>query len=78
MIAADINRYAAHRKRATYNPREQDILRSVSVGLSNQEIAAQCSISISTVKTHLENIYRKLGVGNRTQAIARARALELI
>lgn len=63
---------------ASISPREQEILYSLSVGLSNQEIAAQYSISTSTVKTHLENIYRKLGVNNRMQAIAKAQGLRLV
>jgi hypothetical protein len=40
--------------------------------------AAQCSVSASTDKTHLENILRKVGVTSRTQAIAQARTLELV
>jgi LuxR family maltose regulon positive regulatory protein len=63
---------------ASISPREQEMLQLLSVGLSNREIAAQCSISASTVKTHLENIYRKLGVGNRMQAIAKAQALKVV
>jgi LuxR family maltose regulon positive regulatory protein len=63
---------------ASISPREQEILQSVSIGLSNQEIAARFSISVSTVKTHLENIFRKLGVNNRTQAIVQAHALGLV
>ena len=63
---------------ASISPREQEILHSLSVGFSNQEIATQYSISTSTVKTHLENIYRKLGVNNRMQAIAKAQALKLV
>jgi len=63
---------------ASISPREQEILQSVSIGLSNQEIAARFSISVSTVKTHLENIFRKLGVSNRTQAIVQAYALGLV
>jgi len=59
-------------------PREQHMLRLLSASLSNQEIAEQCSISPSTVKTHLENIYRKLGVNSRTQAVEQARMLNLV
>jgi LuxR family maltose regulon positive regulatory protein len=47
-------------------------------GLSNKEIAAQLFVSPNTVKTHLRSIYDKMRVNNRTQAIARARELELI
>ncbi len=63
---------------ASISPREQEILQSLSVGMSNREIAEEYYISSSTVKTHLENIFRKLNVGNRTQAIAQAQALGLI
>jgi len=63
---------------ASISPREQEILQSLSIGLSNQEIAEQYSISASTVKTHLENIFRKLEVNSRTQAIGQAQALGLV
>jgi len=53
------------------------VLRLVSMGLSNHEIAAQLSFAESTVKSHLKNIYRKLAVNSRTRAIAQARALKL-
>lgn len=63
---------------ASISPREQQVLRLLSAGLSNRQIAARFSISASTVKTHLENIYHKLGVSSRTQAIAQAHALKLL
>lgn len=63
---------------ASISPREQEILQSLSLGLSNRDIAQQYSISDSTVKTHLENIYRKLGVNSRVQAITQARLLNLV
>jgi len=63
---------------ASVTPREQQILRFLSAGLSNKEIAMRCSISSSTVKTHLENIYRKLDVNSRMQAVEQARILNLI
>ncbi|NJN94755.1 MAG: hypothetical protein HC875_11995 [Anaerolineales bacterium] len=46
--------------------------------LSNQEIADQLVISVSTVKRHAFNLYGKLGVKRRTQAINRARGLALL
>jgi DNA-binding NarL/FixJ family response regulator len=49
-------------------PRETQVLRLVSLGLSNQEIADPLSISIETVKEHVQNLLRKLSVGDRTQA----------
>jgi predicted ATPase/DNA-binding CsgD family transcriptional regulator len=58
--------------------REIEVLRLMSSGLSNPEIAQQFVISAGTVKTHTLNIYRKLDVRNRTEAINRARALHLL
>jgi LuxR family maltose regulon positive regulatory protein len=58
--------------------RELEVLQLIAAGLSNREIAEQLVVAISTVKTHLNNIYGKLNVSSRTQAIARARALKLI
>lgn len=49
-------------------PREQQVMRLLIGGLSNPEIATKLGISVSTVKTHLENAYFKLGVHNRVQA----------
>jgi LuxR family maltose regulon positive regulatory protein len=63
---------------ASISPREQQILQLIGAGLSNREIAEKFSISASTVKTHLENIFRKLGVSSRTQAIAQAQVLGLV
>jgi LuxR family maltose regulon positive regulatory protein len=55
--------------------RELEVLRLVAAGLTNQAIADQLFIAVSTVKSHTNSIYGKLGVRNRTQAIAHARAL---
>lgn len=49
-------------------PRETQVLRLVAMGLSNQEIADSLEISIETVKEHVQNMLRKLGLGDRTQA----------
>ena len=54
------------------------MLALIAAGEANQEIADRLFVSTSTVKTHVNNLYRKLGAHSRTQAIARARALELI
>jgi DNA-binding CsgD family transcriptional regulator len=54
------------------SPREMDVLLCLANGLSNQEIASRLVIAESTVKWHLKQIYSKLGVNSRTQAIARA------
>lgn len=58
--------------------REVEILRLVAAGLPNQEIANQLVVSLSTVKTHIAHVYSKLGAGNRTQAVVRARAMNLL
>jgi ATP/maltotriose-dependent transcriptional regulator MalT len=58
--------------------RELDVLRLLSDGRSNAEIARDLFVEQSTVKTHLIHLYRKLGVSIRTQAINRARALRLL
>lgn len=63
---------------AGFSKRELDVLLFLSHGYSNREIADQLSISDNTVKTHLKNIYSKLGVSNRTQAAAEAKLLNII
>jgi LuxR family maltose regulon positive regulatory protein len=58
--------------------RELEVLRLVDRGLSNGEIAKQLCVAPSTVKTHLENVYGKLGVRRRTQALAIVRGRGLL
>jgi DNA-binding NarL/FixJ family response regulator len=61
-----------HDRRSVERPdlteRELDVLRLLAAGLSNREIGRRLYLSPETVKTHLGNIYRKLGVDGRTQA----------
>lgn len=57
--------------------RELEVLHLVAEGLSNREIADRLVIGIGTVKTHINNVYGKLGVHSRTRALARAAALGL-
>jgi LuxR family maltose regulon positive regulatory protein len=57
--------------------RELEVLKLIEAGYSNQQIAAKLVISIPTVKRHISNIYAKLGVESRTQAISRGRELRL-
>ncbi len=59
-------------------PREAQLLELLATGLSNRAIAKQIFISEATVKTHLVHIYGKLGVENRTAAIAAATRRRLI
>jgi ATP/maltotriose-dependent transcriptional regulator MalT len=58
--------------------RELDVLRLVAAGLSTRETASRLFVSFNTVHTHLRTIYRKLGVGSRAEAIARAGEMGLI
>ncbi len=59
-------------------PREREVLQLIAVGRSNPEIAAELVIAVTTVKTHVKNIYGKLQVGTRFQAAARAKELNLL
>jgi LuxR family maltose regulon positive regulatory protein len=63
---------------ASISSREQEVLRLISAGYSNREIAGKLSISESTVKTHVGNIYTKLNVNSRVQAITHAKELRLV
>ena len=58
--------------------RELEVLGLIAAGLSNREIAERLVVALSTVKTHITNLYRKLGVSSRTEALATARALDLV
>ena len=58
--------------------RELEVLPLIAEGLTNQEIAATLYLSLHTVKAHARNIYAKLGVSSRTQAVARGRELGLL
>jgi LuxR family maltose regulon positive regulatory protein len=58
--------------------RELDVLRLMIRGDSNQEIAEALVLSIDTVKRHVSNIFSKLRVKNRVQAVGQARALGLL
>ena len=53
-------------------PRELEVLQLIAAGLSNKEIGARLSVSVATVKTHLEHILQKLQVSDRTQAAVQA------
>lgn len=58
--------------------RELEVLELLAEGHSNKQIAKALSVSPNTVKTHLANLYQKLEVSRRTQAVQKARSLRLI
>ena len=58
--------------------RELEVLSLMAQGLSNEEIASKIFVSISTVKTHNQNLFEKLDVKRRTQAVEKAKRLNLI
>ena len=58
--------------------REHKVLGLIAAGLSNQEIAKQLVVTVSTIKTHLNNIYTKLNVHTRLQAVTKAYDLGLL
>jgi ATP/maltotriose-dependent transcriptional regulator MalT len=58
--------------------RELEVLTLLASGRSNKEIARELFVAVGTVKTHTNNIYRKLGTRNRVEALARARSLKLL
>ena len=55
-----------------------EVLNLLSVGFTNQQIAGRLHIALDTVKHHTSNIYGKLSVNNRTQAVAKSRTIGLI
>jgi two-component system, NarL family, response regulator LiaR len=58
--------------------RELEVLQLMADGLSNHEIAERLYVSLSTIKTHSRNLFDKLGVARRTQAIDKAKKLFII
>jgi DNA-binding NarL/FixJ family response regulator len=58
--------------------RELDVLRLIALGQTNRQIADTLTLTISTVKTHVEHVIAKLGVSDRTQAAVRAIELGLV
>ena len=58
--------------------RELEVLQLLATGRSNQQIAEELVVALDTAKKHVSHILDKLGVANRTQAVARARELQLL
>jgi LuxR family maltose regulon positive regulatory protein len=58
--------------------RELEVLRLLTAGATNRAIAKQLVVTLDTVKRHVSNLFSKLEVANRTQAVTRARELGLL
>lgn len=65
-------------QRLGISKREHEVLELVASGLSNKEIADKLFVSLNTIKTHTSNLFLKLDVSRRTQAIQKAKELRLI
>lgn len=63
---------------ADISSRELEVLELIAKGMSNQEIADTLFLSLSTIKTHVANIFFKLDVTRRTQAVEKAKKLSII
>jgi ATP/maltotriose-dependent transcriptional regulator MalT len=82
---ADQRHPTGHRKdlisdsgsQTSLTPREIEVLHLMQTGLTNQEIADKLVISVYTIKRHITNIYNKLAVDNRVQAVHKAQQLGL-
>jgi ATP/maltotriose-dependent transcriptional regulator MalT len=68
----------AHELPTPLTSRERELLQYLPTRMTNGEIAAKCYISVNTVKTHMVHLYRKLGVADRTAAVAKAEELGLL
>lgn len=78
MINPDFKLDERQLTRLGISTRELEVLRLIAAGHSNQEIAEKLFISLNTVKTHTSNLFQKLNVTRRTQAIQKAKELNLI
>ena len=65
-------------RRDPLSAREREVLQLIAAGQTNHRIAAELFVSVGTVKTHINNVYRKLDARSRTHALARARERQLI
>ncbi len=65
-------------KKLGLSQREMEVLELLAEGYSNKEIGDKLFVSLNTIKTHISSIYQKLNVQRRTQAIQRARELDII
>lgn len=68
----------AELQKLNLNNREYEVLQLMAKGHSNADIAANLFLSVSTIKTHVSNLYFKMDVKSRTQAITKAKQLKII
>ena len=68
----------AELQKLNLNNREYEVLQLLAKGHSNADIAADLFLSVSTIKTHVSNLYFKMDVKSRTQAITKAKQLKII
>ena len=78
VVGALINNERRAQEQVRLTGRETEVLRLLVTGLANREIGEQLHIGPDTVKTHLGNIYRKMNVGGRTQAVVLALRMKLL
>ncbi|MGN6872907.1 MAG: response regulator transcription factor [Solirubrobacteraceae bacterium] len=71
-------RQTAERTGPSLSAREREVLELVAAGLSSPEVARRLNLSTTTVKTHLQRLYEKLGVGDRAAAVAEAMRQHLL
>lgn len=70
-LSAEIKQAIADNEQtSSFTPRQQQVLESITRGLSNDEIALQMGLSETRIKQHLNELYEKLGAANRTEAVA--------
>ncbi len=78
VVTPDFERNETELQRLGISKREFEVLELIAQGLSNQEIAEKLFVSRNTIKTHSSNLFMKLEVRRRTEAIRRAKELRLL
>jgi two-component system, NarL family, response regulator LiaR len=78
IVQTDFNFNESEFNRLGISKRELEVLQLMAQGLSNQEIANKLFVSLNTIKTHSSNLFIKLQARRRTQAVQRAKELQLI
>lgn len=68
-VQIEVHNFAETLSMENLTEREEKVLRLLTQGLGNKEIAARLDVSVNTVKTHLKNVFRKLGVKSRLEAM---------